>query len=459
MSTTLQSLRSSTPFITFTIAYAVFTDQFLFAAIVPVAPFALQQQLGIPEEKVQFWVTILLGVFGVACFVTSAPWGWYSDRSSSRRTPFLIGLFILLGATILLWVSPNIPVQILGRVLQGFASTIVWTTGLAVLVDTVGQAHIGEYMGYVGIALNAGTLVAPLLGGVVFERCGYNAVFGLIIAVVGIDILLRVVMNERTPSTGEVCLDKTASLSSLDLEAAPSTTKDDVPIISATSTVDTRPASSLPPIIRLCFSARFLATLWATLVLAATFSGFQTVLPLMVHDTFHWSSIGGGLIFLPLTFPALFGPLVGRLTDRFPNSGRWFATSGFLIMSVSLVLLRLVEKDLPDQQALLCVLLVLIGSCMTLALEPLLAEITGGATRLDAENAKSGAVAVGSYGQAYALFNMAWAGGNTVGPLWAGFIIEYAGWKTMTWTLGLLSGVTAIPVVLLCGGWIFGRRT
>lgn len=69
--TTLQSFRSSKAFITFVIAYAVFTDQFLFAAIVPVAPFALQQQLGIPEDNVQFWITILLSVFGVACFFTS----------------------------------------------------------------------------------------------------------------------------------------------------------------------------------------------------------------------------------------------------------------------------------------------------------------------------------------------------------------------------------------------------
>lgn len=346
--------------------------------------------------------------------------------------------------------------QILGRMLQGFASTIVWTTGLAVLVDTVGQAHIGEYMGYVGIALNAGTLVAPLLGGIVFARCGYNAVFGLIIAVVGVDILLRVVMKEKRAPVQAAALTKTASLSSLNLESGPISDKDNVPIISTTA--GTEPTSSLPAIVRLCLSARFLAALWATLVLAATFSGFQTVLPLMVHDTFHWTSVGGGLIFLPLTFPALFGPLVGRLTDQFPDSGRWFAASGFLIMCVSLVLLRLVEKDLTDQKALLCVLLVLIGSCMTLALEPLIAEITGGATRLDAESAGLVVANAGSYGQAYALFNMAWAGGNTVGPLWAGFIIEHAGWKTMTWTLGLLSGMTAIPVVLLCGGWIFGRR-
>ena len=67
----LLSLRSSTAFITFVVAYAVFTDQFLFAVIVPVAPFALHTRMHIEEERVQFWVALLLGVYGIACFVSS----------------------------------------------------------------------------------------------------------------------------------------------------------------------------------------------------------------------------------------------------------------------------------------------------------------------------------------------------------------------------------------------------
>lgn len=77
---TLPPFRSSKTFVTFVIAYAVFTDQFLFAAIVPVAPFALQQLLGIPEERVQSWIAILLGMFGIACFLTSGMEIGLTDR-------------------------------------------------------------------------------------------------------------------------------------------------------------------------------------------------------------------------------------------------------------------------------------------------------------------------------------------------------------------------------------------
>lgn len=65
------SFRSSTAFIAFTVTFAVFTDQFLFAAILPIGPFTLHERLHIPEDKVQFWIAILLAVFGIGCFVTA----------------------------------------------------------------------------------------------------------------------------------------------------------------------------------------------------------------------------------------------------------------------------------------------------------------------------------------------------------------------------------------------------
>ncbi|RYF46061.1 MAG: MFS transporter, partial [Cytophagaceae bacterium] len=123
----IQSFRSSTAFITFVIAYAVFTDQFLFAAIIPVYPYSLQERTGVSKERVQFWVAILLGVFGIACVLISVPWGWYTDRTKSRRTPFTIGLLILLGATLLLWFTTTLARQIVGRALQGISSAVVWT--------------------------------------------------------------------------------------------------------------------------------------------------------------------------------------------------------------------------------------------------------------------------------------------------------------------------------------------
>lgn len=69
--TTLLPIRSSSAYITFVIAFSVYTDQFLYAAIVPVTPFALQKHGQVPQDKVQFWTAILLAVFGAGCFLSS----------------------------------------------------------------------------------------------------------------------------------------------------------------------------------------------------------------------------------------------------------------------------------------------------------------------------------------------------------------------------------------------------
>ena len=53
---------------------------------------------------------------------------------------------------------------------------------------------------------------------------------------------------------------------------------------------------------------------------------------------------------------------------------------------------------------------------------------------------------------------MAWAAGTLVGPLWAAAVQKEAGWKTFTWTLGLLNAVSAIPVMLYSGGFIVRRK-
>ena len=109
------------------------------------------------------------------------------------------------------------------------------------------------------------------------------------------------------------------------------------------------------------------------------------------------------------------------------------------------------------QKVLLCALLALLGAALTMVMTPLLAEITYVVEAKEKKN--PGAFgAGGAYAQAYGLFNVAFAGGSLVGPIWAGFVEQRAGWGTMGWTLGLLSAVSAVPVVVYSGGLITKRH-
>jgi len=73
-------------------------------------------------------VSVLVAVYGAALLAFSPVCGWLADRSASRRSPLLIGLVALLGATILLNVASKIEILILARILQGTSAAVVYVT-------------------------------------------------------------------------------------------------------------------------------------------------------------------------------------------------------------------------------------------------------------------------------------------------------------------------------------------
>lgn len=86
-----------------------------------------------------------------------------------------------------------------------------------------------------------------------------------------------------------------------------------------------------------------------------------------------------------------------------------------------------------------------------------MAEIS--AVVVSIEKAKPGVFGTqGAMAQAYALFNLAFAAGCLVGPVWGGMVNERAGWGTMCWSLGVWSFATAGPVGVLVGGKIWEGR-
>lgn len=121
----LLKYRSSEGFIIATISLAIFTDMFLYALIVPIVPFAIETRSHVETSKVQYWVSVLIAIYAAALLFFSPVCGWLADRSTSRRTPLIIGLFALLGATILLDIGSSIGIMIAGRILQGTSAAVV----------------------------------------------------------------------------------------------------------------------------------------------------------------------------------------------------------------------------------------------------------------------------------------------------------------------------------------------
>ncbi|KAE8834177.1 hypothetical protein HRS9122_08257 [Pyrenophora teres f. teres] len=425
--------RSSDGFIIGTVSLAVFTDMFLYGVIVPVIPFAIQARSHIEEDRVQYWVSVLVAVYGASLLAFSPLCGWLADRGSSRRSPLLLGLIVLLGATILLDVGNSIAVLIVGRVLQGASAAVVWVVGLALLADTVPQDRLATATGWLSTGMSLGLLISPLLGGLVYDKAGYNAVFAMCYGLVGLDVILRLLLVEKKVAAR---WDPTVRLMSRPKAPTWSLLKDQNQNLVQWKRNKT-------PAHKLVYAIAFPVT------------AFDSVLTIHAADTFDWNSTGAALLFLPIALPSFLAPLWGWICDKY--GGRYLVVVGFLCACPPLVCLRFVNENSVKDKVLLCALLALMGLFIGMTFAPVMAEIsavTEAKERKMLENGRPGFGKDGAFAQAYALFNVAFAGGCMAGPLLAGFIAEDGGWSTMAAVLGALSAVTALPGFLWLGGWV-----
>ena len=380
--------------------------------------------------------------------------------------PFILGLIAAAGATSLLCVGSSISILAVGRLLQGCAASLVWTVGLALLVDSAGAAQLGAAMGFVTLGMSLGFLLAPLLGGLVYYRAGYYPVYAMVFGLLLLDAILRVLLIERDavpwPVENKIRQDTTA-IPPQDLETAASTTscpgvrspRDDVEQpVTVSAWQNTQQESHQTPLegkflskLKPLYRPRMLASLLGTLVQAAVTTALDSTLPLQVTAIFGWSSLGAGLIFIPLLLPSFAGPIIGVVNDRIGSKA--LASVGFLLAVPCLACLRFVTEDSLPHKVLLCALLVGVGLAMALVLGPLMADI---AWSIEADTKQvPGSKGSGVYAQAYALMNMAFSAGALVGPIFGGLVRNRAGWAVEGWSLALLCGVTAIPVTLLVG--------
>ncbi|CDM31403.1 hypothetical protein DTO013E5_523 [Penicillium roqueforti] len=452
-------LRSSKWFIMFVVAFATGTDIFMYGLIVPVTPTALKDKVGISEDDVQSWTSILLALYSAALLAFAPVVGYIADRAESRRWPLLFGLVALAAATALLCVGTNIALWIVGRLFQGAAAAVVWTAGLALIVDTIGKDDLGQAIGYVSMAISIGTLAGPLLGGVVYENGGYYAVFGLAFGFIALDIILRLLLIEKRHAIKWLAPEMTP----LSVTEKKSGEVLEHPVLPTNGSESRESQPPSPPsrsafgrVAILLSSPRLVVSVWGYFILSIVLTSFDSVLPLFVQETFKWQQSGQGLIFISLMVPHVLDPLMGFVIDKYPKSCRYLAAGAFLTVVPVLVLLRFVKDNSMQHKILLCALLACVGVCFAVAMPPLIVEVFFAVKEKEDKTpdifGRGGAMAL-----AFGLSNMGFATGSLIGPFFAGYIRQEAGWGAMGWALGLIVGVSSLPILLFVGGWILKK--
>ena len=342
---------------------------------------------------------------------------------------------------------------------QGAAAAVVWTVGIALLVDTVGKDGLGQAIGYISMSLSVGTMAGPLLGGVLYEKGGYYSVFGLAFGLIAIDIVLRLFLIEKRHAARWIS-PKTSSPPPSEEPNGEKIPADTTPLDASSPALNSenapRPRHPLQQVATLLSSYRLILSLWGYFVISLVLTSFDSVLPIFVQETFGWQQTGQGLIFIPLMVPHLLDPVTGFIIDRYPNSPRYLTSAAFLCCVPLATLLRLVTDNSMHHKVLLCALLSLIGVCIAVSMPPIVTEVFNAVE--ERGNRSPGIFGRGGVmGLAFGLSNMGFAAGSLIGPFFAGFIRESAGWGTMGWTMGLIAGVSAIPILFGLGGWILRK--
>ena len=211
------------------------------------------------------------------------------------------------------------------------------------LTETFGPTNFGEVAGYVMMSVSISNTVAPLLGGLFYSRGGYFAVSAMTLAVVLVDLVMRLLMvdartenAEPRPGNGH-CKDghsrkandgaKDGGYITRAEDPPPGIRGEGEPLIRREHPEKGRDHQSAYTM--LLQSTRILADLWGIFTWACVMVSLETLLPLFVSRVFGWNSMQAGLIFLSWIIPGFLSPLAGKCADKFRP--RWIIVGAILL--------------------------------------------------------------------------------------------------------------------------------
>ena len=130
--------------------------------------------LGVSFSAVQ-WVVLAYLITMTALAVTAGALG---DRFGKRRL-LMAGLALFALSSALCAATPNLPLLVAGRALQGASAALLNALALALVVDVVGAGSAGSALGFLSATSAIGTMVGPTVGAFVIAGGGWRAIFAI----------------------------------------------------------------------------------------------------------------------------------------------------------------------------------------------------------------------------------------------------------------------------------------
>jgi multidrug resistance protein len=365
----------------FVVGLAFFTDMCLYYLLVPLLPqYARELHLN------QMQVGVLFGSYAVALLVVTVPLGIMVDRVG-RRTPMLLGLAGLFGATLLFAYSRDFTLLIVARSLQGVAGSATWVPGMALLADHFPSEKRGQAMATCFAMANLGVLLGPPLAGFLATHLGAEAPYLFGAGLVAVDFLLRWAWLEEVPP---------------------------------------RAATKLP--MGLLLKDRAVVAFAGALGLGAGLWGLlEATLPLHLDAVHRLGPRGIGLCFTAAAVAhTLTSPLMGRLSDRI---GRRRVVIAGCLCALVVVPLPVLAPTVPAVVASLMAF----GAVASLLMSPSSPGVADAVERLGGSD----------FGAGFSILNITYAAGMMVGPYLGSALAQAFGLKAALLAAGAVIGAYA----------------
>lgn len=162
--------------------YIVWICQFItmigMSSIVPFLPLFVRE-LGITNlEETTLWSGLVFsGPFLISFFLIPV-WGNLGDRYG-RKIMILRAIFGLAIAQIIIGFSQNVTQLFIGRILQGLLSGFL-PAAMALIAASTPSKKIGYALGLLQSASAAGTVLGPIIGGIISDFLGFRNVFFIV---------------------------------------------------------------------------------------------------------------------------------------------------------------------------------------------------------------------------------------------------------------------------------------
>lgn len=285
-------------------------------------------------------------------------YGRISDFFELRKL-YIFAIMILASGSLLCAIAPNLPLLVLGRMVQGAGMSAIPVLSVIAISKVFPQGKRGGALGIIAGIIGVGTAAGPIFGGVVGQYLGWNALFWFtfllaIMIVIGAYYALPTIKpaesvgsNKNFDFIGGLFLGLTVGLLLFGItqgetsgfssfSSLTSLIGSVVALVGFIWRIVTAENPFVPPVL-------FNNKDYVNTVIIAFFSMFAyyavlVFVPLLVIEVNGLSSGQAGMILLPGSVAvAILSPFVGRLSDRFGD--KRLIITGMTLMGLSTLFL------------------------------------------------------------------------------------------------------------------------